>query len=69
MADKIIKTLRFDARLIKKAEELAKRDNRSFNNWLEWLMMREVGFDPFAKQLPDNFDEGHPAINPSEEYR
>jgi len=54
MADRINKTLRFDARLIKQAEKLAKLENRSFNNWLEWLMMREVGFDPFAKELPDS---------------
>lgn len=43
MADRINKTLRFNARLIKQAELLAKADNRSLNNWIETLMMWEVG--------------------------
>lgn len=43
MSDRINKTLRFDARLIKQAELLAKADNRSLNNWIETLMMWEVG--------------------------
>jgi hypothetical protein len=34
-------------------------DNRSFNNWLEWLMMREVGFDPFEKRLPDSAESSN----------
>jgi len=58
MADKVNKTLRFDARLIKKAEQLAKLENRSLNNWIETLMMREVRFDPFAKEPPDNGEAG-----------
>ena len=58
MAEKVNKTLRFDARLIKKAEQLAKLENRSLNNWIETLMMREVRFDPFEKELHDDDETG-----------
>lgn len=36
------KTLSFDDKVIKDAEELAKKENRSFNNWLETLMIKEI---------------------------
>lgn len=36
------KTLAFDDEIIKVAEEMAKKENRSFNNWLEWLMIKEI---------------------------
>ena len=46
MSEKIIKTLRFDLQLIRLAEQAAKEDNRSFNNWLETLMMYELRNNP-----------------------
>lgn len=36
------KTLAFDKEVIKQGEELAKKQNRSFNNWLEWIIMKEI---------------------------
>lgn len=42
MAEKIKKTLAFDRKVLEKAEELAAQDNRSLNNWLEWLMMKAI---------------------------
>lgn len=38
----ITKTLRFDKKLIEDAEKLAAAEKRSFNNWVEWLIEREV---------------------------
>ena len=49
MSEKMVKTLRFDVRLIKQAEMAAKAENRSLNNWIETLMMREVRFDPLRR--------------------
>ena len=42
MSAKITKTLRFDAELIRKAAALADQENRSLNNWIETLIMKEV---------------------------
>jgi hypothetical protein len=51
MSEKIIKTLRFDLHLIRQAEQAAKEDNRSFNNWLETLMMYELRNNPRWQHL------------------
>ncbi|MFA6126152.1 MAG: hypothetical protein WC699_02510 [Bacteroidales bacterium] len=60
MSEKIIKTLRFDLQLVKLAEQEAKMENRSFNNWLETLMMRELRFDPSRQYFPNAEDISHP---------
>ena len=36
------KSLQFDSELIRKAEELAKADRRSFNSWLACLIEKAV---------------------------
>lgn len=36
------KTLAFDTKVLEAAEKLAKKDNRSFNNWLETLIIKEI---------------------------
>jgi len=36
------KTLAFDTDVLKAAEKLAADENRSFNNWLETLMIKEI---------------------------
>lgn len=41
MANKT-KTFRFDNKLLISAEKLAAKENRSLNNWLEWLMKKEI---------------------------
>ena len=51
MSEKIIKTLRFDLEMVKQAEQAAKEDNRSFNNWLETLMMNELRYNPRWQHL------------------
>lgn len=42
MSEKITKTLRFDKELVNKAKKIATLDKRSFNNWLEKIIEREV---------------------------
>ncbi len=39
-------TLRIDENLIEMAREMAKAQNRSINNYIETLLMREVGNVP-----------------------
>lgn len=39
-------TLRIDENLIEMAREMAKSQNRSINNYIETLLMREVGNVP-----------------------
>jgi len=36
------KTMRLDKKLIKKIDDLAKRENRSFNNMVETLLSKAV---------------------------
>jgi hypothetical protein len=36
------KTIRLEPNLIKKLENLAKKDNRNFNNYIETILMREA---------------------------
>jgi hypothetical protein len=62
--EKQTKTLRFSRDLIKKAEAIAKREKRSFNNWLERLIEDEVNSDftpeeiaEFDKIMADNDEE------------
>lgn len=45
MAAKKVKTLSFDTKVLKDAEGLAKKQNRSFNNWLETIMIKEIEAD------------------------
>jgi len=42
MKAKKTKTLRLEPTLIKKLEDLAKKDNRNFNNYVETILMRET---------------------------
>ncbi len=42
MEAKKTKTLRLEPNLIKKLEDLAKKDNRNFNNFVETILMREA---------------------------
>lgn len=58
MSERINKTLRFDLQLVKLAEQAAKAENRSLNNWIETLMMREVRFDPFKEYHFPEHDRG-----------
>lgn len=36
------KTLAFDEKVLEASEKLAQAENRSFNNWLEWLIIKEI---------------------------
>ena len=36
------KTLAFDTTVLEAGEKLAIKENRSFNNWLEWLIIKEI---------------------------
>lgn len=58
MAEKITKTLRFDALLINKAESLALQDRRSLNNWIEVLIEKEVNLKLNKKPKTKNDESG-----------
>ncbi len=42
MSAKKTKTIRLEPNLIDKLEELAKEDNRNFNNFVETILMKET---------------------------
>lgn len=52
-------SLRLDAKLYKRAKELADRENRSFNNYVEDLLFREVYLLEPNEETKKAIEEAH----------